>query len=412
MKNISAIPEAAIYGADMLGINIGRLRYLNDFLQKLVDNERHAFVAFQALRRGVKIFGGSYGVSAPGGSPLTGGAIFPMMSISKPFVATGCAILQELGFIDFWEPVSKYFAEFAAGDKQGVLLWHLLCHVSGMSWEMQNKFADDCIKNELGIALADNASEDERLDAYMSARDQLGLPKADRGWGAVEEMYTRLSLKAPLARAPGTRFEYSDRAYMMLGEIIEQLSGKSLEQFLKANIFDPLGMRDTHFVLPEGKRARFVTRDPSYRSGEYLSSDYLQVSTNAAGGLKSTMDDMLRFGQMFAQNGTVDSKRIISPASVRLMTTDQNETIPDSYWRERLLGSNWGFGWDVKNGKKDDLGMLRSDRSYNHGGFGGARIHVDPDADLVVSLYMVEQFADLSCDDQSTAMNVLYSALD
>ena len=143
-----------------------------------------------------------------------------------------------------------------------------------------------------------------------------------------------------------------------------------------------------------------------------MNSDDILTNTSASGGLKSTMADLTRFGQMFLQGGTLGGARILSPASVRLMTTDNNSELPDSFWRGRYLGSNWGFGWDVKNGKKDDLGLLRGERSYNHCGFGGARLHVDPDAALVVAFNIVEHDEGEACLNHSNSMNILYSALD
>jgi CubicO group peptidase (beta-lactamase class C family) len=400
----SALPETLLYGMDTLGVNIDRLRYLDGYLQKLVDRNVHPFITFHALRRGVKIFEGTYGVQKPGGGPLREDAIYSVASVTKPFTATCLAILQEDGLIDFWESIQTYFPEFEGEGKDGVLIWHLLAHVSGWDDDAADVWAENYIKNELGIVLE---SGEDQTAALKAAREKLGLPEMASMW----DMRSHLALKAPLSATPGTKFAYNSSGYEMLGQLVERVSGMSLEAFARERIFNPLGMADTHWALPRDKYDRYVYREPNSRGGNYHNTEEYLQSTSAAGGLKTTMRDQLIFGQMFLQNGTLGGKRILSPASVQLMTTDQNVHIPDSYWRGRMLGSNWGFGWDVKNGKKDDFGMLRSDISYNHCGFGGARLHVDPQAELVIALYIVEQEEAKACDNMSTAANILYSAL-
>jgi CubicO group peptidase (beta-lactamase class C family) len=233
----------------------------------------------------------------------------------------------------------------------------------------------------------------------------MGLPKLEPGWQAARSLFWEIGLKAPLDTAPGTAYTYYNSSYGMLSQIVRMVSGKSLDEFARERIFEPLGMCDSHWNIPEEKWHRFVKRDPSFKGGSSMNDE-------KSAGLSMTMADLARFGLMFLKGGTLDGRRIISPASVRLMTKDQNEKLPDSYWLGRRLGSNWGLGWDVKNGKKDDLGMLRSEHSYNHGGYGGSRLLIDPDAELVVALYMVEQREESFYDDIGPSVNVLYSALD
>jgi CubicO group peptidase (beta-lactamase class C family) len=413
MQKLNTIPQTTEVAADTLGVNLDNLRYLDSYLQRFIDRGQHSFISFKAQRRGTLIFNGNYGVQTPGGEPLRDDAIFPLASVTKAFTATCCAILQERGEIDFWDKAEKYFPGFTGEGKDAVLLWHLLCHVTGMSDDSTDNFRDSYIADELGIKIPEReAGQQARLDAYMLAREKMGMPKVEPSWDAVDEFIFEVELKTPLDMKPGTAFTYYGNSYSMLAKIVEQITGQSLEEFARENIFLPLGMNDTHWLLPVEKRERFVLRDASFKGANWLNSEYTMSSDSPTGGLKSTMSDLLRFGQMFLQGGTLNGKRIISPATVRLMTKDQNAKLPDSYWLGRCLGSNWGLGWDVKNGKKDDLGMLRSDRSYNHGGYGGARLLIDPDAELVVAIYMVEQREESFYDDIGVSVNVLYAALD
>ena len=409
----TGIPIELEVSADAVGVNLGRLQVLDRFFKERVEAGEHIFIAFRALRSGALIFNGNYGVMSPGGPPLAEDAIHTVQSVTKPFVATMCAMLQEDGKIDFWDQVQKYFPEFIGEGKDEVLLTHLLSHSSGMDEEAMGLFVDLYIENELGLKMPEPGEPDDAFIAVaMLAREKLGMPKAEENWDSAWELRSRIRLKAPLVAKPGTSFSYCNDGYQMLAEIIEKVSGESMEGFAQRNIFKPLGMSDSHWVLPKSKWRRVVKRAPHHRGAEWMNSDDILSSTSASGGLKSTMPDLARFGQMFLQNGTLGNARILSPASVRLMTTDNNSGIPDSFWRGRYLGSNWGFGWDVKNGKMDDLGLLRGERSYNHCGFGGARLHIDPDAELVVAFDIVEHDEDVACLNHNTSMNILYSALD
>ena len=409
----SAIPTEIELCADTIGVNIGRLHVLDEFFKEQVANGVHTFIAYQALRSGTLIFDGHYGVMSPGGPPLAPDAIHTVQSVTKPFVATMCAILQEDGRIDFWDKAQKYFPDFVGEGKDEVILAHLLSHSSGLDSEVADKYTKSYMEDELGIKMpGPGAPDSEYIEVAMQARGKLGMPEAEHNWESADEVFSQLTLKAPLASKPGTTFYYSNFGYQMLKDIVEKVSGEEMEDFARRKIFEPLGMKDSHWVLPKSKWSRVVKRDPSHRGAEWMNSDDILTSTSPTGGLKTTMPDLARFGQMLLQSGTLGNARILSPASVRLMTTDYNSGIPDSFWRGRYLGSNWGLGWDVKNGKKDDLGLLRGERSYNHCGFGGARLHVDPDEELVVAFNIVEQDEDTACLNHSTSMNILYSALD
>jgi len=136
------------------------------------------------------------------------------------------------------------------------------------------------------------------------------------------------------------------------------------------------------------------------------------ASTSASGGLKSTAEDMAKFGQMWLQMGTLNGRRILSPASIRTALRNHNEGHPATEWFGRWIGTDWGLGWDLKGRKNNDQGFLRSPSSYSHGGFGGALMIVDPEYDLVVSGYFCEKEETSMYDDFGPASNILYSALD
>jgi serine-type D-Ala-D-Ala carboxypeptidase len=378
-----------------LGVNTERLEWLDAYLQRMIDEEKHPFEALRVWRRGSLVFSGDYGLQQPGGEPLHSDAIFGLSSVTKSFVATCAAILQEQGKINLYERVQDRFPEFAGENKDRVLLWHLLSHTSGMDGDEIDKQLEEQVK----------LIEETARKAGFEAADINKL--LDAFWNDDDSTW-----KAPLSAIPGTKFSYWSFGYHIFKLLIERVTGASLETFARTYIFEPLGMKDTYWFLPEEKRGRYALRPDGVKGMPWMNSAGTMENDSAGGGLKSTMDDMARFGLMYLNGGTLDGKRIMSPASVKLLTKNHNKGVPDSFWFGRWLGASWGLGWDVKGDKIDDLGMLRSASSYNHGGYGGARLLIDPEYELVVAIYMCEK-AELSVyDDMNCAIDILYGALD
>jgi len=108
-------------------------------------------------------------------------------------------------------------------------------------------------------------------------------------------------------------------------------------------------------------------------------------------GVKSTVVDMSRFGQMYLDEGVFDSRRILSKASVRTLTANHNTGLPLAYHNGGIFDPAWGLGWNMGS-KKDDAGMLRSASSFEHGGFGCVKLLCDPQADIVAAFFTVSRF--------------------
>ena len=112
-------------------------------------------------------------------------------------------------------------------------------------------------------------------------------------------------------------------------------------------------------------------------------------SEQGGNGLKSTVADLTRFGQMYLNHGTLDGVRVLSPASIRELVANHNGKLPPAVYDGEEFDSSWGLGWNVKESKKDDSGILRSPRSFEHAGFGCTRLLCDPDADVVAAYFTV-----------------------
>ncbi|MCL1849078.1 MAG: beta-lactamase family protein [Clostridiales bacterium] len=401
--------------ATALGVNTARLAYLDAFLTKAASDMINPAIAITVAYKDVEIFNGAYGPSSPGGPPLKLDMITDVQSVTKPFTATAIMLLQEDGLLEIKEPLQNFFPDFAGEYKEEVVLWQLMSHVSGMSDDAVKAHVSAVIKETLGEnAPGQDAPWAAWEDAVKTVSRMQGLTEAEIEKESWNQFWLRIGLGAPLANRPNTQFDYSSEGYNLLASLVEKLAGESMDAFLTRRVFAPLGMVDSHFVLPEEKWPRVLLRGDTGKGGRWMDSDENKVEWGGSSGLKTTMPDLLRFGLMFYHLGTWDGVRILSPASVRMMSRDHNKEIPKSWWHGKWYQSNWGLGWNVRQGKFDSLNSLRSDRTYDHAGWGGARLMIDPDNDLVAAYYMVD--AEGSDEDNAYALhaktaNIIYSAL-
>jgi uncharacterized protein YbbC (DUF1343 family)/CubicO group peptidase (beta-lactamase class C family) len=290
-------------------------------------------------RRAGIVFERAYGHRSiePEKVPMTTDTVFDMASLTKPMAtATSIMILVERGQLRLQDKVTKFFPEFAAHGKDNVTIEQLLVHSAGL--------------------IPDNSLDDYR-DGWTSARPKI------------------CDLE-PLAE-PGTQFKYSDVGFILLGKIVESVTGKSVSQFANEEIFQKLGMNDTGYVPADELKARAVTTEK--RDGEWLVGVVHDPRAAKMGGvaghagLFSTAEDMARYAQMMLQNGRSDELRILSAAAVADMTRPRN-----------IGGQRRALGWDSGSGYSRNRGEFMTDRAFGHGGFTGTAMWIDPGLDLYV----------------------------
>lgn len=288
------------------------------------------------------VFRQAYGSRAlkPEIAAMTLDTVFDMASLTKP-VATGSSImlLIEQGKLKPGDLVSKHWPAFAANGKDKVTIAHLLLHTSGL--------------------IADN-------------------PVADYADGRAKAFGRIANLK--LLTPPGTRFRYSDVNFIVLGEIVDRISGIPVDQFAKKHVFEPLKMTDTGFnpdealkkrVAPtglrDGKTILGVVHDPrSFRLGG--------VAGHA--GLFSTADDMARYCRMLLHGGELDGARIYAKETVRLFT--EPHSVAQMNKNNETMGAR-SFGWDVDTSYSGQRGTLfKKGEGFGHTGFTGTSVWIDP----------------------------------
>lgn len=281
--------------------------------------------------------------SSVSAAPMPVDAIFDLASLTKVIGTTTAAeILYDRKKLDLDVPVTKYIPEFAGTpghDK--ILVRNLLTHSSGLN------------SHEV---------------LWKQAKDRQGI--------------MNLIYKMPVDWEPGTRYEYRDYNMILMGEIIQRISGQPLDQFLEQNVFIPLGMKGTGY----NPAPKLLNRIPPSEQDDVLrhtlvhgvvhdENAYLMGGVSGHAGLFSTASDLSRLAQMYLNGGTYNGRRVVSRETVRLFMTRQ--MLP--------LASSRALGWDTAV-NRSFAGDLASPRAIIHTGFTGTSIYIDPDRDAFVIL--------------------------
>ncbi len=308
-------------------------------LQEAVDRQEAAGINVLIYRGGKELCYAQAGMaSVAAGKPIARDSIFRLYSQSKPITAAAVMILADRGKLDLLDGADKFLPGFrnprvadAAGTISPALRAPWVLELLGMT---------------AGLCYPD-ADPAGQYAARVFEEDQEAI-RAGGGMGTVE-FCNRLG-EQPLAFQPGTHWRYSTCADV-LGAVVEVVSGRRFGDFLREELFEPLGMKDTAFWVPEEKRERLVT---CYRRGEdgleEFHSLHLAVGCydrepafeSGGAGLVSTLDDYMAFAQMLMRGGvTRDGKRILSEAAVRYMRTPQlTDPVRRDIW-DSLGGYNY-----------------------------------------------------------------------
>ena len=289
---------------------------------------------------GKVVYRKAYGQRAlePRREPMTLDTVFDLASLTK-VIATTTAVMQlvEQGRVRLNDPIAKYLPEFAQNGKEDITVRQLLTHYSGL---------------------------EEDLD--------LKTP-----WEGKDTGYRMAFAETP-ALAPGSRFVYSDINFIVLGALVERVSGETLDEYTERHIFAPLKMMHTRFVPPQKWRAKIAPTQ--YDENERMLRGVVHDPTarrmgGVAGhaGLFSTADDLAKFAQVLLNGGD----GILSALTVEKMTTP--ETPPAA----PVLR---GFGWDIDSPFSSNRGDLFPVGSYGHTGFTGTSMWIDPTTETYIIL--------------------------
>ncbi|MEN1966642.1 serine hydrolase domain-containing protein [Lentibacillus sp. N15] len=275
--------------------------------------------------------------------PLSPDTVFGIGSITKAFTAVAILQLQEKGKLSVNDLVTSYLPEFKLPNERQtkqLTVHHFLTHSSGLP-SLPTLMGAVKSSIEKDPAFAGNQQEDNPLDALQAIDTYEALMKAIANAPFM-----------PLGE-PGCEFSYSNDGYGLLGAIIERVSDKSYEQYVQENILSPAGMFNSSFQLENSKEhediAVLYDMQPKNDEAAAVRSNHPwdAPAMRAAGFLKSTVNDMLRFMEVIRNDGKVDDVRILSPESVRAMTTPYIQSEPGAYYGYGLMIIPDFFGYKL-----------------------------------------------------------------
>ena len=320
--------------------------------------------------------------------PLKPDSIFRIYSMTKVFTSVSMLMLLEEGRYKMHDTLSKFFPEF----KDTMVAEYDEANRLSFVKPHREIIIRDLFTMASGIPYAADATTAER--AMMEAMNRAQVDR-DKGapWDSRKMM--REVAKCPLAFHPGEHWWYG-YSIDVLGALVEYFTDKPLAEFMRERIFEPLGLEDTGFYVPEDKIDRLVTMYDVSEAGVFTPTvpDYVgewlipPVRASAGGGLLSTAKDVLRFAQMLLHEGELDGVRLISRKSVELMRTNHLSS-------QQLVDYNWdtqrgyGYGLAVRVMMHPEVAGFGSVGEFAWDGYAGTWFSVDP-SEQMVSVFLVQ----------------------
>ncbi|MDX2250064.1 MAG: serine hydrolase domain-containing protein [Bacteroidia bacterium] len=398
-----ATPESA-------GMSSSRLARIDAMAQSAIaDGDIPGMIALVA-RNGKIVYHKSFGMSdVETGRKFKNDDIFRIASQTKAITATAVMMLWEEGKFRLDDPISKYIPEFKQTGvlksfryadtswttepvKKEITIRHLLTHTSGIGYggiDSDERFR--MIFQKAGI-----------IDAFTTQPVTIG------------ENIKKLAA-LPLHFHPGEQYSYSE-GLDVLGYFVEIVSGMPFDQFLKTRLFDPLGMKDTYFYLPDDRAARLIpVQQPNngkwgkIATNGFFDADYPinGAKTFFAGGagLSSTARDYATFLMMYLNGGELNGTRFLSRTTIETIMQNQ---ISD-YWKGQ--GKHYGLAFGVVNEKGAAEGGLGSLGTFDWGGYFNTQYFADP-KEKIIGILIKQTVGTFSDDTGWQFRQLVFQAVD
>ena len=289
------------------------------------------------------------------GKPMPADALFWIASMTKPVTGAAILVLQDEGKLTVDDPVAKHIPEFAvlktpSGQPAGLTIAQILSHTSGLG-------------EASGPAAMEARTLADLVPVWLAARMQF---------------------------EPGSQWRYCQSGINLAGRIVEVVSGKSFDAFVRERIFDPLGMKDATFYPDEGQRSRIATAYARKKDTGALEPAPARAEFGRPGrpplgnaGMFCTADDYARFCQMLLGGGVRDGKRVLSAKAVKVLSSVVTGDLPTGFFQNDTFGKHganygWGIGTCVLKAPHAGAAEVLSAGSYGHGGAWGTQAWIDP----------------------------------
>ncbi len=404
--------DLAVVKPESVGFSSERLERLHAAMQEAVDKKEVAGVVTLLARHGKIVDYRTYGMrDLATGAPMTKDTIFRDYSMTKPVTGVAMMILYEEGKWQPSDPIAKYIPEFA----------HLKV-LDGVDADGKMKLADPVHPPTMAELMSHTAGftygffGNTPVDKMVRDANVFDAPN-------LQGMIDRLA-KIPLLYQPGTQWNYS-LSMDIEGYIVEKLSGQSLPDFIRDHIYKPLGMKDAGFYVPADKRSRFATNywwdsetnTVTAQSHGFVSPHAYEaqpVEPSGGGGMVSTIEDYYRFAQMMANGGELDGKRILSPETVKLMTSNHLAADLDSgrfgIGAQRMRpGFGYGYNCAVEYNPQE-ANLPDGKGTFLWDGAAGTWFWVDPTNDIVF-VGMIQRMNGGEPNLQYLSRSIVYGAL-
>jgi len=369
-----------------VGLSSERLGRVTEMLRANIAANEIPGAVLLIARQGKIAYFESFGLLDPQAkTPMRKDAIFRIYSMSKPITTVAAMTLFEDARLVLNEPVGKYLPALAK-----------------MQVATDNKPDPEADPHKIATIPADRPISIQDLMRHTS-----GLTYGFFGDTPVKKLYAEAKLgnegetnaqfvdriaKLPLSYQPGTTWDYS-HSTDVLGRLVEVISGKSLYEFERKSILDPLRMGDTSFyVTDQTKQSRIAEpfeNDRKIGNGATVGDPRVGGAwESGGGGMVSTAIDYARFLQMLLNGGTLDGQRILGPKTIEYMTSDHlgSAVVPGPYY---LPGPGYGFGLGFAVRRDAGVSPVNgSPGDYNWGGAGGTAFWVDPKEQMFVVFMM------------------------
>ena len=371
---------------ESVGMSSERLARIDDRCKEAVLKGDIPGVVALIARDGKIVYHKAFGMADnTSGRSLKSDDIFRIASQSKAITATAVMMLWEEGKFFMDDPISKYIPEFknpqvldtfqkddtsytTVAAKGEITIKHLLTHTSG-----------------IGYGVLDPDARFRMI--YQKAGISTGLSAEDI---SIEEFVKKLA-KLPLHHNPGEKYTYCF-GLDVLGCFIEVISGMPLDVFLKERLFDPLGMNDTWFYLPEDKAKRLVSLQTKSNEGEWIhfpvtDQDWSPIKGarrlfSGGGGLCSTAKDYATFLQMYLNGGELNGIRFLSRTTVQYIMVKQ---VGELLWGENPTNYYGLAFWDITQKGQEKTGVYSAGTFFGDGGF-NTHYFADPKEKMIVIL--------------------------
>ena len=392
--------------AEEVGMSTQRLERINAAMQRHIEAGTIQGAVTGVARRGKLVHFETHGLmSVPNNRPMQDDSLFIMMSFTKPVLGVSAMMLVEEGLIRPTDPISKWIPEFAEM-QVAVLRDPVDENISPTSIDPHNLPAHRLVPAAREITVHDILTHTSGL-----ASGGLGTVLSAASIGGLDNRES-LAKNVPeygnviLDFQPGSRWQYSAATALdVIARIIEIESGMPFDEFVKQRIFEPLGMNNTFWNVPEEYQGRLIevvgadtappgravlydTSHSSYFSGSY--------------GLKSTAGDYLRFEQMLVNGGELFGSRLLSPRTVRMMSSNQTKDLFSS------IREGQGFGYTVATSENPIVAnQRRTQGAFGWGGALGTRSWSDPEEELTAVIMLQQPVPEVQSDFENAVQQAI-----